>query len=175
MRSKQLPLLDHMLFLASIIVQLKRLWVLLLALLFVTCHIHSPRLGRGSQAITGCLLMPFAPGEHVTRFPSDCQRVVAVRFVPAMLPCCRNPVLTVTAIRHATRNLAEMLLLLWCSSACRLKVEHLPHIRMAVPDFRPFTGLKTMELRAWELGNLALLPCLPGLVSVPERENVDIP
>ena len=79
----------------------------------------------------------------------------------------QTPVLIVTVIRHTTHSPAEMLLLLWCSSAYRQKVEHLPHIRMAVPDFSPFNGLKTLELSAWELGNLALLPCLPGLVSVP--------
>ena len=47
---------------------------------------------------------------------------------------------------------------------CRQWPERLPHIPMAVPDFRPFSGLTSLELSGWRLGNLALLPSLIGLV-----------
>ena len=56
--------------------------------------------------------------------------------------------------------------------ACRLRVEHLPHIPMAVPDFRPFSELTALELSVWRLGNLALLPSLVGLVSPPGRATL---
>ena len=49
--------------------------------------------------------------------------------------------------------------------ACRLRAERLPHIPMAVLDFRPFSGVTALELSAFRLGNLALLPSLTGLVS----------
>ena len=57
------------------------------------------------------------------------------------------------AVGNASRN------------ASRFRVELLPRLPMSLPSFRPFSQLTTLELSAFRLGNLALLPSLVGLVS----------